>query len=212
MPELFEIVSVAERFADGEADENERRSSFLRTDEIIGHFLKYHSSDSPTDGFYHSILVSNTVAEQRTDVLEIPESPPPIGQRLGKFVTTLIAKLRFPRPIKELCSPDSDVEILRDIFGKTTSQWSTPDDRTILARDIFGNPFRPVIFDPAWLTSTGIALARQMYDSHDFSAMPILADALEDAGCCHDQVLSHCRGPGPHVRGCWVVDLLLGKE
>jgi hypothetical protein len=80
-----------------------------------------------------------------------------------------------------------------------------------LARDIFGNPFRPVTFDAAWQTSTVVALARGMYDSRDFSAMPILADALQDAGCDREDVLDHCRGPGPHVRGCWVVDLVLGK-
>jgi hypothetical protein len=56
-----------------------------------------------------------------------------------------------------------------------------------------------------------VAFARQMYESRDFSPMPILADALQDAGCDHPDVLAHCRGPGPHVRGCWVVDLVLGK-
>ncbi|MDY3556938.1 hypothetical protein R5W24_006114 [Gemmata sp. JC717] len=56
------------------------------------------------------------------------------------------------------------------------------------------------------------ALARQMYESHDFSAMPILADALQDAGCNAEAILNHCRDVGtPHVRGCWVVDLVLGK-
>jgi len=79
-------------------------------------------------------------------------------------------------------------------------------------RDTFGNPFRSVAFDPAWRTSTVVALAEQMYDSRDFSAMPILADALQDAGCDSDDILAHCRGDGPHVRGCWVVDLVLGKE
>lgn len=81
-----------------------------------------------------------------------------------------------------------------------------------LARDIFGNPFRPVTFSPALRTDTARALARQMYESRDFSAMPSLADALQDAGCEDGQVLGHCRGDGPHVRGCWVVDLVLGKE
>jgi hypothetical protein len=79
-------------------------------------------------------------------------------------------------------------------------------------RDIFGNPFRPVAFSPAWRTDTAVTLARQMYESRDFSAMPILADALQDAGCDNEDILSHCRGDGPHVRGCWVVDLVLGKE
>jgi hypothetical protein len=80
-----------------------------------------------------------------------------------------------------------------------------------LVRCIFGNPFRPVAFNPAWRTDTAIALARQMYDSRDFGAMPILADALQDAGCEDEQVLSHCRDAGPHARGCWVVDGVLGK-
>jgi hypothetical protein len=80
-----------------------------------------------------------------------------------------------------------------------------------LLRDIFGNPFRPATLDPAWRTPTVVALAGQMYESRDFTAMPILADALQDAGCDNEDVLDHCRGPGPHVRGCWVVDLVLGK-
>jgi hypothetical protein len=82
-----------------------------------------------------------------------------------------------------------------------------------LLRDIFGNPFRPAAFSPAWRTDTSVALARQMYDSRDFGAMPILADALQDAGCEDEYVLGHCRDRKQvHVRGCWVVDLVLGKE
>ena len=84
-------------------------------------------------------------------------------------------------------------------------------DHVRILHDIFGNPFRPVTVDPCWLTSTVVALARDMYDSRDFSAMPILADALQDAGCEDEQVLNHCRGPNVHVRGCFVVDLLLEK-
>jgi len=85
-------------------------------------------------------------------------------------------------------------------------------DATHLYRDVFGNPFRPVAFDPSWRTSTAVAIAKGMYDSRDFAAMPLLADALQDAGCEHADILDHCRGPGPHVKGCWVVDFVLGKE
>ena len=81
-----------------------------------------------------------------------------------------------------------------------------------ITRDIFGNPFRPISFASEWRTDTAVSLARGMYESRDFGAMPILADALQDAGCDNDDILDHCRGPGPHVRGCWVVDLVLGKE
>jgi hypothetical protein len=63
-----------------------------------------------------------------------------------------------------------------------------------------------------WRTDTAVLLARQMYASRDFSAMPILADALQDVGCDNGGILNHCRSGGVHVRGCWVVDLILGKE
>ncbi|VTR93315.1 Uncharacterized protein OS=Sorangium cellulosum (strain So ce56) GN=sce5710 PE=4 SV=1 [Gemmata massiliana] len=82
----------------------------------------------------------------------------------------------------------------------------------VLLREIFGNPFRPVVFSPSWRTSTAVALAAQMYESREFGALPILADALQDAGCDNADVLNHGRGEGPHVRGCWVVDSVLGKE
>jgi hypothetical protein len=80
-----------------------------------------------------------------------------------------------------------------------------------LARDIFGNPFRPVAFDPSWRTSTAIALAEGIYADRTFDRLPILADALEDAGCGAADLLTHLRGDGPHVRGCWALDLVLGK-
>ncbi len=79
-------------------------------------------------------------------------------------------------------------------------------------RDIFGNPFRPVTFSPKWRTDTAVSLAKQMYESREFGAMPILADALQDADCDNDYLLNHCRDANQvHVRGCWVVDLVLGK-
>ena len=88
-----------------------------------------------------------------------------------------------------------------------------------LLRCIFGNPFRLVTLAPAWLTPTVLALAQAAYDDRVLPAgtleparLAVLADALADAGCTDGDLLTHLRGPGPHVRGCWVVDLLLGKE
>jgi hypothetical protein len=78
-------------------------------------------------------------------------------------------------------------------------------------RDIFGNPFRPVAVDPAWLTPGVVERARTIYDERTFQRMPELADALEGDGCTNADLLSHLRGPGPHVRGCWALDLILGK-
>jgi hypothetical protein len=96
-------------------------------------------------------------------------------------------------------------------------------DRHAVARAI--RPWREEIFpfpDPpalpavaadwlGWGSGTVRLLACGIYDSGAFDRLPILADALEDAGCADPDILAHCRSPGPHVRGCWVVDLLLGK-
>jgi hypothetical protein len=84
-------------------------------------------------------------------------------------------------------------------------------DHLGLLRDLFGNPFRPVTTDSAWLTSTVVTLATGIYVDRAFDRLPILTDSLQDAGCESADILDHCRGPAPHVRGCWVVDLVLGK-
>jgi hypothetical protein len=105
-----------------------------------------------------------------------------------------------------------------DVFkAATATRWAAIHSKerpcqVAILRDIIGNPFRQVAFSRLWRTDTALTLARQMYDTRDFSAMPILADALQDAGCDNDEILSHCRGDRPHVRGCWVVDLVSGKE
>ena len=81
-----------------------------------------------------------------------------------------------------------------------------------ILRDLIGNPFRSVALDPRWQSETVLALATGIYAERAFDRMPILADALEEAGCDNADILTHCRGNGPHVRGCWVVDLILGKQ
>jgi hypothetical protein len=81
-----------------------------------------------------------------------------------------------------------------------------------LLRDIFGNPFRPIAVIPALQTANVVSLAQAIYDERAFDRMPILGDALEDAGCTNADILMHCRQPGEHVRGCWVVDWVLGKK
>lgn len=79
-------------------------------------------------------------------------------------------------------------------------------------KDIFGNLFRPAVSDPARLSPSAVALARTIYEERAFDRMPELADAVEEAGCHNPDILGHCRSTGPHVRGCWVVDLILGKS
>jgi hypothetical protein len=88
-----------------------------------------------------------------------------------------------------------------------------------LLHDIIGNPFRPVTINPAWLTPTAKALAQAAYEERalpsgelDLTRLKVLADALEEAGCTEQSILDHLRGPGPHTRGCWPVDLVLARE
>lgn len=83
--------------------------------------------------------------------------------------------------------------------------------QTSIFREIIGNPFRPVEFDPRWRTDDVIGLARAAYEDGAFDRLPMLADALMDVGCDDEVILSHCRSAGPHTRGCWVVDLVLGR-
>jgi hypothetical protein len=107
---------------------------------------------------------------------------------------------------------------VRLALNKEMSVRSSRSKLRAMLDDVFGNLFRRVALDPHWLTSTVVDLARSIYQ-HDprqaggyMSGLPILADALMDAGCDDEQILGHCLGPGPHVRGCWILDLLLGKE
>ena len=120
-------------------------------------------------------------------------------------------------------------EYSRTVIGRlqaknTSAKGSTPTAKKRLAtiaekryqiqllHDLFGNPFRSVSLDPAWLTPKVHSLTEGIYSERAFDRLPILADALENGGCDNADTLSHCRSEGPHVRGCWVVDLILDKK
>jgi hypothetical protein len=102
------------------------------------------------------------------------------------------------------------------------SAWDRVSTRELRAqagvlRDVFGNPFRPAAFDPPWRTPTVLALGRAAHEERtlpsgelDPARLAVLADALEEAGA-DAAVLAHLHGPGPHVRGCWAVDLATGR-
>ncbi|OAI40992.1 hypothetical protein AYO40_00490 [Planctomycetaceae bacterium SCGC AG-212-D15] len=77
--------------------------------------------------------------------------------------------------------------------------------------EVVGNPFRPIVPDRDWFSFTVLALAKSIYDDRAFDRLPILADALEEAGCTNAEILEHLRSGGEHVRGCWALDLVLGK-
>jgi hypothetical protein len=105
---------------------------------------------------------------------------------------------------------------------RVAHRWDLEQGRSTaraLAAEVFGNPFRPIAADPAWLTPTVVSLAQAAYEQRaipsgqlDPARLAVLADAVEEAGCQEQSILAHLRGPGPHVRGCWPLDLILNKE
>jgi hypothetical protein len=102
-------------------------------------------------------------------------------------------------------------------LGRARRKWNARRDaesaaQCDLIREVFGNPFRPVVREDPWLTPAVRSLAQTIYDERRFDRLPELARALGEAGCTQTDVLAHCRDRRPHVRGCWLVDLLLGKQ
>jgi len=138
------------------------------------------------------------------------------ASQLADHIRTLRSvRSRVPRQ----CEEESAISLLLAAatgcslsFSYMTFGPDTKARQLAVIRDILGNPFCPITLDSEWLTLTVLRLANHIYDNRDFSTMPILADALQDAGCDNEDILNHCRQPGEHVRGCWVVDLVLGKS
>jgi hypothetical protein len=114
-------------------------------------------------------------------------------------------------PDQNAYPPDTDENVRA--YLSAGEAWERPAQVRLL-RCLFGNPFRPTRIDPTWLAGSDCAvvrLAQAISDERAFDRLPILADALEEAGCSDAELLAHCRRPGEHARGCWVIDLLLGK-
>ena len=115
-------------------------------------------------------------------------------------------------------SPSLSFDVLKEAIEAiqqvaTSGQGEEQKYQALLMREIFGNPFRPVAVSPNWPTTDVLALAEGIYADRAFDRMPILADALQDAGCDNPDVLTHCRDTLlTHVRGCWVIDLLTGRK
>jgi hypothetical protein len=180
-------VEVAERFADGLVSAEALRTAYQAAYDAVDDCLDLHPfSEDQAIAAYLSAAANVDEIDLETDATEQD------GVALhaaGYAIDKSLSESDLPQAISQ-----------------------TGRRQGILLREIVGNPFRPVSFSPEWRTSTAVALATQMYESGDFITMPILADALQDAGCDSDDILDHCRQPGTHVRGCWVVDLVLGKE
>lgn len=200
-----QAVASAERLADGEATDDEIRNAAWSAEvptfgfDFEPQFIRKHMADGNYDPGVRRLLEMGVYTE--ADIAgDSPLGDDQVVRRLSNAAH--IAYHSFGC-IREDGFSDHILEHM-SALTEWPGGW--------LVRDIFGNPFRPVAFSPGWRTAAAVALAESMYQARDFAAMPILADALQDAGCENEDILSHCRGPGPHVRGCWVVDLVTGRE
>ena len=158
--------------------------------------------------------------EAGPDVVAAMRGPPSSPQRnvaaswAAEALTTLAAGWLSASARNLVEVADRAARALRDAAGEMT--WRAARRRQVgYLCDLRGRLFHTVKFDPAWKRwkeGLVVVMARAIYDEHRYAELPILADALEEAGCEERPILAHCRSPREHVRGCWAVDLLLGKE
>jgi hypothetical protein len=181
------MVLVAERFADGLATADELRVASVQ-------------AKAADDNIYlkgGDLYASNAVCALGFDL------------DLDTLISHVFSSITLVGDEELLAVCEDEAKFGELMARREANEWRT---QSLSLRDIIGNPFRLVALDPAWRTSTVVALAEGIYAERAFDRMPILADALQDAGCDDADVLNHCRGGGPHCRGCWVVDLILGKS
>jgi hypothetical protein len=175
---------------------------------------RHHWTCLPDKRCRHGVDVAEKFADTLVGVTELFEA--------HADVSLVVAELRRQESVTDdlrwACRVQEVLEVGAP-FGESllqppTALTSCPAD-CIRLREIVGNPFRPVPLDPAWLTwnrGTVRRLAETIYETRAFESLPILADALEDAGCTDAALLDHLRGPEPHALGCFALDLVLGKS
>jgi hypothetical protein len=206
-------VMVAERYADGEASDTELFAAAHAANEAI-----YPADLESSRGDPNARYATHLAAYASHTINAYTNPPAHARPAYGGY-----APEAFAKPEAFACMAScfvaqavTDAVTASSGFGTLEAALAAEFQRhATYLRDFFGNPFRPVTVDPLWLSwdcGTVVKLAQGIYDERAFDRLPVLADALEDAGCTGPDILSHCRSAGPHVRGCWVVDLILGKQ
>jgi hypothetical protein len=199
-------VEVAERFADGlvnhslflEARELADRAAIDAKHEEFGAEAMANFSDTPE---YRAVCDALAAADAARASVSMAAGTPDGGREMYHHAGGDFSDIRFGR------------------LSQGSWELIPQADAAQLLRCHFGNPFRPVFINADWLMPTVTSLAAAAYEVRslpsaelDSARLAILADALEEAGCDSADILTHLRGPGPHVRGCWVVDLLVGRS
>jgi hypothetical protein len=198
-------VDVSERFADGLATKSDLQIA-LRTAQAVEWPLQIAemlrlSREGPT--------AENQAARALLYTANVRRSGGSLAWETAHRRHTQVTVSHVMDDVRNIQKEGIDLKDHAMIRKANDTEWTL---QSTLLREVFGNPFQPVTFDSSWRSCTGASLAQAIYDERAFDRMPILADALEDSGCTNQDILAHCRGPEPHVRGCWVVDLLIRKE
>jgi hypothetical protein len=208
-------VEMAERYADGSATENE-----LHDARAGAHAARtFAHASTPFYPDLYSAAEAASDAAYAVSAKAVAEAPIPSDAALGAAGHAANAVAANEIAIAEAdfdAKADPDGELFVDtgipeaIWNRSrTAEGAMQAD---LLRDILFNPFKPVTIETSWLTPNVIALAQNIYNQRAFDRMPILGNALEEAGCDNTDILIHCRSQTEHVRGCWVVDATLGKS
>jgi hypothetical protein len=161
-----------------------------------------------------AVEVAERRADRKAKVSEVRLANRKAGPPPGDYSHYSRAALdRYLAEHSVLCNASCNANLVSEYAIEAASHQGVERKmQCALLRELFGNPFRRVRVKKVWSTDTVRRLAEAIYDERDFDSLPILGDALEDAGCSDRALLDHCRGPGAHVRGCWVVDLVLEKS
>jgi hypothetical protein len=185
-----QAIEVSERFADGQATEQEREAALFAAREA--------QEEAPWYAIRQTVVAAWTVL---TDIaFAMPHMVEDITCVFSRQAALDAARNGPPHVVRRT----------REEASQTARAWQCD-----LIREVFGNPFRSAGLAPDWLTTGHGApqrIAQVIYDDRRFGDLPILADALEDAGCQDEELLLHCREDRQHVLGCWVLDTVLGLE
>lgn len=190
-----ETVVVAEQFADGRADqavlETAREKAVRVAAKEYGQAAATDGGQAIADGLEAARAAAAAAGRDQREVVEQ-------AMWCAQKAVQAAARKQTPRGQK----------------GKVADEAAGQQQRrqAALLLDLFGNPFRPIRVEKSWLAANVCPLAEVIYEEAAFDRLPILADAMVEAGCHHSDILAHCRGGGEHLRGCWVVDLLTGRQ
>jgi hypothetical protein len=188
-----------------------------------GSFQKLERALRVVEQFAEGLVGSDALAEARRDAEDSVYVPASIdyGGETGldrEAAAVVAAAIEHPVPgdVLTACWRATDSQSARTPGGEGSRRTDEARWQATVLRDVFGNPFRPVAIDPACLTPDLVSLAQAAYDDRllpggelDLARLGVLADALEEAGA-DAELVAHLRAPGPHIHGCWAVDLVRG--